>query len=38
VSIGAPIDSAGLEVDALNGQVEDWIEAEMTRISSLPRP
>jgi len=32
VSIGAPIDSTGLTPDALNSQVEAWIEAEMRRI------
>jgi 1-acyl-sn-glycerol-3-phosphate acyltransferase len=36
VSVGAPIESTGLAADALNGHVEDWIEAEMTRISSAP--
>lgn len=33
VSIGPPIDSAGLTVEALNQQVEAWIEAEMRRLS-----
>lgn len=32
VSIGQPIPSAGLKPDQLNRQVEDWIEAEMTRL------
>jgi 1-acyl-sn-glycerol-3-phosphate acyltransferase len=32
VSIGKPIESAGLTPDALNTRVEAWIEAEMRRI------
>ncbi len=32
VSIGKPIASEGLTPDALNSQVEAWIEAEMRRI------
>lgn len=35
VRIGPPIVTTGLKIDALNQQVEDWIEQEMTR---LPRP
>jgi 1-acyl-sn-glycerol-3-phosphate acyltransferase len=38
VSIGAAIQTAGLEADTLNGQIEDWIEAEMMRISGVSRP
>jgi 1-acyl-sn-glycerol-3-phosphate acyltransferase len=37
VSIGAPIETRGLAADALNAQVEGWIEAEMARIADLPR-
>lgn len=33
VSIGPPIDSAGLSAEALNQAVEHWIETEMRRIS-----
>lgn len=33
VSIGQPIDPSGMEPNALNTQVENWIESEMTRIS-----
>jgi 1-acyl-sn-glycerol-3-phosphate acyltransferase len=32
VSIGKPIETAGLKADALNQQVEDWIEAEMLKL------
>lgn len=32
VSIGKPIETAGLKTDALNQQVEDWIEAEMVKL------
>jgi 1-acyl-sn-glycerol-3-phosphate acyltransferase len=32
VRIGEPIQTAGLKVDALNQQVEQWIETEMTRL------
>ncbi len=32
VSIGKPIETAGLKTDALNQQVEDWIEAEMLKL------
>ncbi|MDN5752575.1 MAG: 1-acyl-sn-glycerol-3-phosphate acyltransferase [Nitrosospira sp.] len=32
VSIGAPMDPAGLEPDDFNAKVEAWIEAEMDRI------
>ena len=34
VSIGAPIDTAGIEPETLNRRVEDWIESEMQRISN----
>ena len=34
VSIGAPIDSTGMEPGELNAKVETWIEAEMVRIGS----
>jgi len=33
VSIGKPIQSAGLKPDALNKQVEHWIEAEMQTLT-----
>ena len=32
VSIGKPIETAGLKADALNQQVEDWIESEMLKL------
>jgi len=32
VSIGRPIETAGLKTDALNQQVEDWIEAEILKL------
>jgi 1-acyl-sn-glycerol-3-phosphate acyltransferase len=32
VSIGKPIETAGLKADALNKQVEDWIEAEIPKL------
>ncbi len=32
LSIGKPIETAGLKTDALNQQVEDWIEAEMLKL------
>lgn len=32
VSIGAPIDPAGMKPDELNAKVEAWIEAEVVRI------
>jgi 1-acyl-sn-glycerol-3-phosphate acyltransferase len=32
VSIGAPIDPTGMKPDALNQQVQAWIEAEMLRL------
>lgn len=35
VSIGAPIESASLTPEALNRRVEDWIEGEMKRITSV---
>lgn len=34
VSIGAPMDPAGMEPDDLNTSVETWIEAEMSRIGN----
>ncbi|MDR4517345.1 MAG: 1-acyl-sn-glycerol-3-phosphate acyltransferase [Nitrosomonas sp.] len=33
VSIGKPIDPTGMEANALNEQVENWIETEVARIS-----
>ncbi len=33
VSIGATIDTKGLEPEDINRRVEDWVEAEMQRIS-----
>lgn len=35
VSIGQPIETAGMKTDELNQRVEDWIEAEMPRLRSL---
>jgi 1-acyl-sn-glycerol-3-phosphate acyltransferase len=35
VSIGAPIETGGLEPEALNRRVEDWIEGEMQRLNSV---
>ena len=35
VSIGKPIETAGLKPDALNKMVETWIEEEMTRLDSV---
>lgn len=32
MSIGKPIETATLKTDALNSQVEDWIEAEMLKL------
>jgi 1-acyl-sn-glycerol-3-phosphate acyltransferase len=32
LSIGKPIETADLKTDALNQQVEDWIEAEMVKL------
>lgn len=32
LSIGKPIETAGLKADALNQQVEDWIEAEQLKL------
>jgi 1-acyl-sn-glycerol-3-phosphate acyltransferase len=32
MSIGKPIDPAGLKADEINRQVEEWIETEMTRL------
>jgi len=34
VSIGASIETEGISAEALNGQVAEWIETEMTRIST----
>jgi len=34
LSIGKPIQSTGLKPDALNQQVEDWIETEMLTLSN----
>ncbi|MBI1174909.1 MAG: 1-acyl-sn-glycerol-3-phosphate acyltransferase [Sideroxydans sp.] len=33
MSIGAPIDPAGLKADEINRRAEDWIEAEVERLS-----
>ena len=33
MSIGAPIDPAGLKAEEINRRVEDWIETEMTRLT-----
>ena len=33
VSIGAPIDPAGMKANELNARVEAWIELEVARIS-----
>ena len=35
VSIGKPIEAAGMKADVLNHQVEAWIEAEMARLDTL---
>jgi 1-acyl-sn-glycerol-3-phosphate acyltransferase len=35
VSIGKPIDPAGLKPEDLNRRVEDWIESE---VAQLPGP
>jgi 1-acyl-sn-glycerol-3-phosphate acyltransferase len=32
VSIGEPIDPAGLKPEELNRRVEDWIESEVARL------
>jgi 1-acyl-sn-glycerol-3-phosphate acyltransferase len=32
LSIGKPIETAGMKADALNKQVEDWIETEMLKL------
>jgi 1-acyl-sn-glycerol-3-phosphate acyltransferase len=37
VSIGEPIDCAGMKSDALNARVATWIESEMTRIEGTAR-
>ena len=36
VSIGRPIDPAGLNADVLANRVEEWIETEMTRLADYP--
>lgn len=36
VSIGQPIDPAGLDADVLATRVEHWIETEMTRLADYP--
>lgn len=33
MSIGAPIDSAGLKADEINRRAEEWIEAEVARLA-----
>ena len=33
MSVGAPIDPAGLKAEEINRRVEDWIETEMTRLT-----
>ena len=35
VSIGTPIEAKGLDPEALNRKVEDWIEGEMQRLTSV---
>jgi 1-acyl-sn-glycerol-3-phosphate acyltransferase len=35
VSVGKPINAAGMKADELNKMVEDWIESEMARLDSL---
>ena len=37
VSVGPAIDPAGLEPDALNRKVEDWIETEVARLGNARR-
>jgi 1-acyl-sn-glycerol-3-phosphate acyltransferase len=37
VSVGRPIDPAGLQPEALNKRVEDWIEHEVARLGSARR-
>jgi 1-acyl-sn-glycerol-3-phosphate acyltransferase len=32
MSIGQPIDPAGLKADEINRRVEDWIETEMIKL------
>ena len=32
MSIGRPIDPAGLKAEEINRRVEDWIEGEMERL------
>jgi 1-acyl-sn-glycerol-3-phosphate acyltransferase len=34
IHIGKPIQTAGLKADAVNQQVESWIEAEMATINA----
>jgi len=36
ISIGAPIESRGKEPEALNREVETWIESEMLRLGDTP--
>lgn len=38
VSIGAPIDPAGMDAEVLAAQVEHWIESEMPRLAEYPSP
>ncbi|MGA0025565.1 MAG: lysophospholipid acyltransferase family protein, partial [Burkholderiales bacterium] len=38
VSIGAPIDPAGMDAEVLATQVEHWIESEMPRLADYPSP
>jgi len=38
VSIGAPIDPAGINADALAARVEEWIESEMPKLAEYPPP
>jgi hypothetical protein len=32
MSIGKPIDPAGLKADEINHQIEEWIESEMEQM------
>lgn len=36
VSIGKPIDPAGIDAEVLSAQVENWIETEMSRLADYP--
>ncbi|MGE0557088.1 MAG: lysophospholipid acyltransferase family protein [Burkholderiales bacterium] len=38
VSIGAPIDPAGMDAEVLATRVEHWIESEMPRLAEYPSP